>query len=337
MIEEYMSTEDEETILTKEAINKKYGLVLISSPYAESQVPPADKDVLDSRAESLGATAGTWFDVSLYKMKDIYWGDPMEKLEEEGTAKLTATAVPVSLSVEVPEELQKFDRTFYLLQCHDGKADIAAQGKDNVMSWTSDAFSTYMIAYKDEACPMVKFTDTEQDAWYHNGVHWALENGVMNGTGASTFEPGNVTDRAMIVTMLWRMEGSPQAVGNVTFKDVPDGQWYTDAIRWAAANNIVNGYDEDTFGTNESVTREQLATILYRSVQSKDQGFTGTWAFPLNFDDADQVSEWADEAMHWMTMNGIIQGMSDKELSPQGDAVRAQVATMLMRFSEKIA
>ena len=158
----------------------------------------------------------------------------------------------------------------------------------------------------------------------------------MNGTSDSTFEPLTATTRAMLVTMLWRMEGSPQIDGIVTFKDVPDGQWYTDAIKWAASNGIVIGYDEDTFGTNDSVTREQLATILYRSAQAKDQGFRGSWFFPLNFDDADQVSEWADEAIHWMTMNDVINGVSEKELSPKSDAVRAQVAMMLMRFSQQL-
>ena len=188
---------------------------------------------------------------------------------------------------------------------------------------------------KDDTCPITPFKDTDKNEWYHDGVHWALENAVMNGTSDITFEPLTATTRAMIVTMLWRMEGSPKVDGNIIFKDVSDNMWYTDAIRWAASNGIVTGYDSDSFGTNNSVTREQLATILYRNAQSKGKGFTGTWYFPLNFDDAEQVSEWADEAMHWMIMNGVIQGMSDKELSPQGDAVRAQVATMLMRFNTK--
>ena len=108
-----------------------------------------------------------------------------------------------------------------------------------------------------------------KNEWYHDGVHWALEEGVMNGTSDSTFEPMTATTRAMIITMIWRMEGSPQADASVTFKDVQDGQWYTDAIKWAASNGIVTGYDSDTFGTNDSVTREQLATILYRSAKSK--------------------------------------------------------------------
>ena len=99
----------------------------------------------------------------------------------------------------------------------------------------------------------------------------------------------------------------------------------------------MNGYDEKTFGTNNNVTREQLATILYRSAQAKGKGFQGGWAFLLDFDDADQVSVWADEAMHWMVMKGVINGVSERELSPWTDAVRAQVATMLMRFNESVS
>ena len=193
------------------------------------------------------------------------------------------------------------------------------------------------ICPKDDTCPVTHFTDTDPRAWYHDGVHWALQNKIMNGTSDNAFEPMTATTRAMLVTMLWRMEGRPVVNYQMAFKDVPDGKWYTEAIRWATSTGIVNGYNEETFGTNENVTREQLATILYRSVQAKGQGFTGSWYFPLNFDDADQVSDWADEAMHWMVMTGVINGVSEKELSPGSDAVRAQVATMLMRFNENVS
>ncbi len=88
--------------------------------------------------------------------------------------------------------------------------------------------------------------------------------------------------------------------------------WYTDANRWAADEGIVTGYDEEYFGVDDAITREQLATILYRSAQAKGKGFTGSWAFPLNFDDADQISDWTDEAMHWMVMTGVINGVSEK-------------------------
>ncbi len=192
------------------------------------------------------------------------------------------------------------------------------------------------VCPKDDTCPITPFTDTDRNAWYHDGVHWALEKSVMNGTGEKTFEPMTATTRAMIVTMLWRMEGSPVVNYQMSFKDVPDDEWYTEPIRWAASEGIVNGYDEENFGTNDSVTREQLATILYRSAQAKGKGFHDGWAFPLQFDDADQVSDWADEAMHWMVMTGVINGVSEKELSPKSDAVRAQVATMLMRFEKSI-
>ena len=121
------------------------------------------------------------------------------------------------------------------------------------------------------------FTDVDPQEWYHDGVYWALEKGVMNGTGENTFEPLAATTRAMIVTMLWRMEGSPKVDDAVTFKDVPEGKWYTDAIHWASANDIINGYDERSFGTNDSVTREQLATVVYRSIKIKGRECLRIW------------------------------------------------------------
>ena len=212
--------------------------------------------------------------------------------------------------------------------------------------FTVPHFSNYVIAYdksrvakpepehvcpRDESCPMAAFTDLDRNAWYHDGIHYVLEKGMMNGMGGSKFEPETTTSRAMIVTMLWRMEGEPATDDTLTFADVPEGQWYSEAIRWASHEGIVTGYDSRTFGPNDSVTREQLATILYRYALSKGQGFTGEWMFLLDFPDAANVSDWADEAMHWMVMNEVINGM-DGKLNPKGDATRAQVATMLMRY-----
>ena len=185
---------------------------------------------------------------------------------------------------------------------------------------------------RDETCPMTPFTDTDRQAWYHDGVHWVIENGIMHGTDENTFGPLTVTSRAMSVTTLWRMEGSPETDSSVTFEDVPEGMWYTDAVRWAAVNGIVTGYSAEEFCPADPVTREQLATILYRYVQQKGQGFAGTWAFPLNFSDADQVSGYAYEALCWMTMQGIVEGMDDHRLAPQEGTDRAQLATILMRF-----
>ena len=128
-----------------------------------------------------------------------------------------------------------------------------------------------------------------------------------------------------------------EAVGLVPYEkilvaDVENGKWYTDAVRWAAANEIVIGYGDGRFGPNDELTREQLATILYRYAGMRGRSITGTQALPLTFDDASDVSDWACESMCWMTMNGVIIGVGDNRLSPRGIATRAQVAAMLMRF-----
>ena len=154
----------------------------------------------------------------------------------------------------------------------------------------------------------------------------------MNGVGEGKVAPGGTTSRAMIVTMLHRMEGEPKTENGASFTDVEPGAWYSEAIKWAAANEIVTGYGDGRFGPNDSVTREQLATILYRYAKLKGQGFQGMWAFPLRYADASEVSEWAYEAMCWMTMNGVIQGTGEDKLSPKQSASRAQVATMTMRM-----
>ena len=190
---------------------------------------------------------------------------------------------------------------------------------------------SYQECQQDAACPISAFTDADPKAWYHDGVHYVLDNGIMNGTGGGKFEPNTATTRAMVVTMLWRMEGQPEADHAMTFADVESGAWYAGAVRWAASNGIVSGYSDAAFGPNDSITREQLATILYRYAQSKGQGFTGSWMFLLDYPDAAEVSEWADEAMHWMVMNELIQGM-DGKLNPRGEATRAQIATILMRY-----
>ena len=185
---------------------------------------------------------------------------------------------------------------------------------------------------RGDSCPMSAFDDLDKAAWYHDGVHWALENGIMNGYGDGRFGPNDTTSRAMIVTMLYRMEGSPMIRSGIIFDDVTEKDWYAMAVSWAESKGIVTGYGDGRFGPNDVLTREQLATILYRYAKLKGLGFTGMWAFPLTFDDASEVSDWAYEAMCWMTMNGVINGVGDNKLSPKGSATRAQLATMLMRY-----
>ena len=186
---------------------------------------------------------------------------------------------------------------------------------------------------KDAACPISRFRDTKATEWYHDGVHWALEKGVMNGVADDRFDPDGTATRAMVVTMLWRLEGEPEGK-DAPFTDVAGDAWYARAVRWASETGIVKGLTADEFGPDVPVTREQLAAILYRCAQAKGQGFTGMWAFPLDFKNAAEVSEFAYEPMCWMTMNGIITGMGGGRLAPLDNATRAQIATMFLRYAD---
>ena len=225
------------------------------------------------------------------------------------------------------------------------QVDASYDGKNVV--FTVPHFSNYVIAYdaakaaacpQDTTCPISAFTDARTTAWYHDGVHWASENSEMNGVGDGKFAPNGITTRAQVVTMLWRLEGSPAYVGMSEFSDVDNEQWYGPAIRWASAEGIVNGYDDGRFGANDAVTREQLVTILYRYAQYKKMDVSvGEDTNILSYDDAFDVSEWAIPAMQWACGSGIVNGI-DKNgtlmLAPSDASTRAVVATMFWRFSK---
>ena len=149
----------------------------------------------------------------------------------------------------------------------------------------------------------------------------------------NTFEPDTSMTRAMLVTVLWRYAGKP-AEGENTFTDVPAGLWYTDAVAWAAHNNIVSGVGDNKFDPNGNITREQMATILYRYASS--QGLDTSAKADLSaFPDAGNISGYAQSPLGWAVAEGLIKG-SDGKLLPQGNATRAQVATILMRFIENV-
>lgn len=183
-------------------------------------------------------------------------------------------------------------------------------------------------------CPSAKFTDVNQDMWYHEGIDYVIDNGLMNGVGDTLFSPNGTTNRAMIVTILYRLEGTPGGE-DASFTDVADGQWYSDAVGWAAANGIVTGYENGTFGPLKAITREQLAAILYRYASYKDCDVSAS-ASLQGFGDAGTVSSYAVPSVEWAVGAELINGM-DGNLKPKGTATRAQVATILMRFCENVA
>ena len=173
------------------------------------------------------------------------------------------------------------------------------------------------------------FTDVQESSWFYDAVAYVYGNGLMNGMTDTAFAPGVTMTRGMLVTILYRMAGSPAVSGAAGFGDVPAGAYYADAAAWAAANGIVTGYDADTFAPDAPITREQLAAILYRCA-----GASGDNAALDGFTDAASVSGYASGAMAWAVDAGLITGMGDGTLAPQGSATRAQTAVILMRFAK---
>lgn len=200
---------------------------------------------------------------------------------------------------------------------------------------TQVKLSKSMTVYAKWTKVQLSYTDVDQDDWFYDAVDYVTTNGIMNGTSKTTFAPGLNTTRGMIVTMLYRMEGQPAVTGGVAFTDVAADQYYADAVAWASANGIVNGITKTTFAPDQDVTREQLVAILYRYAQYKGYDVTQS-ASLAGYQDAASVSTYAVPAMQWAVGAGLINGIGN-DLAPQGDATRAQVATMLMRFAEKVA
>lgn len=182
----------------------------------------------------------------------------------------------------------------------------------------------------EPATSTLPFTDVKVEDWFYDSVKKAFEKGLMKGTDETTFAPNASTTRAMVATVLFRMDGEKKTDVAGLFNDVEADSWYTDAVAWAAEKGIVLGYDETTFAPNDNVTREQLVVMLYRYAAVTEKSEKDLSAFA----DAASVSEWATEAMTWAVEKGIILGKGNSTLDPQGVASRAEVCTMLVRFLE---
>ena len=179
--------------------------------------------------------------------------------------------------------------------------------------------------------PDMPFIDVNPNSWYYSAIEFVYNKGIMNGVTASSFNPDGTITRGMIVTMLWRMAGEPSAV-SVGFADVAADSYYAKAIAWAAKNGIIEGYSASSFGPNDAITREQLATVLYR--YAKYLGYTTTGSSLSGYYDASRVSSWAKDAMGWAVKNGVVTGVSSTWLNPNGTASRAEAAQMFMNFYE---
>lgn len=226
------------------------------------------------------------------------------------------------------ETLTGHAREDYAKVIEDAKAAIeAAKTPEEVTAVLNAARE----ALKTAGCPSTNFTDVEENGWYHTGVDFMVRNGFMNGVADDAFDvDGNLT-RAQLVTILYRIAGEPESTATNPFADVADGQWYTNAVIWAAENGIVKGVNTTTFAPNDQITREQIATILFR--YAKAEKVEGKLA---GFPDAEKVSDYAADAMAWAVEQGLINGISESDgktyLAPQETATRAQIAVILMRY-----
>ena len=182
---------------------------------------------------------------------------------------------------------------------------------------------------------ILPFDDISQSAWYYGAVEYVYSNDMMQGTSATRFSPEVEMSRGMIATVLYRLENTPALTGSTSFSDVGGNEWYTDAIQWAAENNIMSGYGNNRFGPMDSVTREQLAVILYNYTASNDISVEAAGDLSV-FHDAEDTSDWAEKAISWAVGVGLLSGKGNGILDPAGTATRAEVAQILMNYCTKV-
>ena len=227
----------------------------------------------------------------------------------------------------------------------DGTKLTVERKDDNIYTFTMPAsdISVSAIFGKTGGSPL-PFDDVSSDDWFADSVAYVCENGMMTGTDSRTFSPNSTTTRGMIVTMLYRLEGEPSvSVSSVSvspvsvssFADVAPDAYYADAVAWAEQNDIVNGYDSETFAPNDTITREQLAEIFYRYAGYKNYDTEARAALD-KFADYKEISSYAQTALSWANAEELVNGVSGSLLSPKGSATRAEAAAILTRFCQEI-
>lgn len=192
---------------------------------------------------------------------------------------------------------------------------------------------TAAYAATNEGSADSKFSDVKKSDWYFEAVKYVSSHSQMVGVSEDLFRPGETVSRGMAAQVLYRLDGA-EFSGSNPFTDLKNGAYYLNAVAWAAESNLIKGYGDGRFGPEDPIKRERIAVILYRYVQSLGKGFTGNWAFLLDYSDRNQISEEAYESVAWLTMNKILSGCGDGSFDPAGTVTRAQLATILMKFDQ---
>lgn len=261
--------------------------------------------------------------------------EEMERIYAESPeqAEKTATALGKAVSEEAFANAKSILNELRAFIAQDKAGELT---KDDVFTptvLTENKMPTYSIDMAAEE--ETGFDDVASSAWYADAVEYVVSNGVMNGTGDTTFEPDVALSRSMMVQVLYNIENKP-AASDAAFIDVADSAWYADAVAWAAENKIVNGVEENQFAPDENITREQMAAILYRYAQYKGEDVSAR-ADMSAYTDCAQISSYAEPMLAWAVSEGLITGSSDTTLSPAGNATRAEVAVVLMRYLQQIS
>ena len=235
----------------------------------------------------------------------------------------------VTLTVK-PDEGYHFDSL--TVNDRNGKPVEVTDNGDGTYTFTMP-YGKVTVEAEFVKCGSLDFTDLDTKAWYHDYTDYVIAHGLMQGTGNNIFAPAGTVNRAQMVMVLWNMSGKPVVNYYMTYSDVSEDAWYSEAVRWATSEGIVGGYGNGKFGPNDSITREQMAVMLYRYEQKYgDGGFTGDWMYRLPFTDLDQISDWAFEAVAWCNMEGVITGKDNNVFDPKGFAKRSEMAAILTRY-----
>lgn len=248
--------------------------------------------------------------------------------------QVAAPGTVVTLTVRPAEGFQLKELT---ASANDGKLSLRERGQGSYTFSMPDGGVTVSAVFEALApeLPPIPFTDVGEKDWFYGDVAYVYGKGLMNGTGAKTFQPNAPTTRGMIVTILYRLEGSPAGGNWSPFTDVPRNAYYSAPIAWAAWNGVVNGYSPTSFGPEDPITREQMAAILYRYVNYK-KGDVSQRGDLTKFVDAGAISGYAREPLSWANSQGLLQGKGGGRLDPGGLATRAEVAAILHRFCETV-
>ena len=214
------------------------------------------------------------------------------------------------------------------------KADFASRSEYVGLLMIDDGVS--VPACDGENCPSAQFEDVDIPSWYHEGVDFVVEKGYMQGTSDTTFHPAQTVNRAMVITVLYRMAGEPEVTGTNAFADVEAGSFYEKAVIWGAKNGIVNGKSATSFAPADAVTRQELVTFLYRYADYMGCDMTSRFDSLAAFVDTDDIAAFAVVPMKWAVGIGLITGMDESHLAPMAQSNRAQLAVILMRLCNEV-